>query len=327
MSSISIEQAVYGSFPFWERGYAVLGRSPGCRDEWVEAFTSACTRFGERPREVSRAAGLFALRAGSEVWMIVGVRGQGEDDQGRPGALAFHALFVSDADYRRCGASPFPFARWHREDWGPETGSLPSLSVSIRGLEDETPATLASRQADLDSRAGRVARVLSRGRRVAVVADRPIDDLAQAVWGALSVRQKGQKTLATWAFGVGNGFDLVGLPERPNLVMPEGYVGEADLEERPRPAPSRPAGRTWAVWRSAGLLAAAVGLSALAGAWYARTGSRVERIEPERESVAVEPETPEPPAVRPVSIDQEARRRITERLRDLSHRFGIGTGE
>ncbi len=284
MSFIPIEQAVYGSFPFWERGYAVLGRSAGCRDEWVEAFTSACARFGERPREVSRAEGLFALRMGSGIWMIVGVREQGADDQGRPGALAFHALFVADADYRRCGASPFPFARWHRGDWGPETGSLPRLSVSIWGLEDETPATPMSRQAALESRAGRIARALSKGQRVAVVADRPIDELAQAVWSALSARQRGQKTLATWAFGVGNGFDLVGLPERPNLVIPDGYVSEADLEERPRPAPSRPAGRSRHIVKSAGLLAAAVGLSALAGAWYARTGGLAERMEPERES-------------------------------------------
>ena len=30
---VRFEQAVYGSFAFWDRGYALLAHSPGCRPE------------------------------------------------------------------------------------------------------------------------------------------------------------------------------------------------------------------------------------------------------------------------------------------------------
>jgi len=96
---IRYEQAVYGSFPFWDRGYAILAQSPGCRPEWVAELRAACQRFGDRPAGVSTVGGLFALRMSSGPWMIVGVGSPGSDDRGRPGALAFHALFVSPRDY------------------------------------------------------------------------------------------------------------------------------------------------------------------------------------------------------------------------------------
>jgi len=59
---VRFEQAVYGSFAFWDQGYAVLARSPGCRDEWVADFRTACQKLGERPAGVAEAVGLFALR-------------------------------------------------------------------------------------------------------------------------------------------------------------------------------------------------------------------------------------------------------------------------
>ena len=49
-ATVRFEQAVYGSFPFWERGYDVLAQSPGCRPDWLAQLCSACRRYGERPR-------------------------------------------------------------------------------------------------------------------------------------------------------------------------------------------------------------------------------------------------------------------------------------
>ena len=46
---VRFEQAVYGSFAFWDRGYALLAHSPGCRPEWLADFLAACQRFGEPP--------------------------------------------------------------------------------------------------------------------------------------------------------------------------------------------------------------------------------------------------------------------------------------
>ena len=40
-----VEQAVYGSFPFWRRGYGVLARSAGCRAEWLAELRIVCQRI------------------------------------------------------------------------------------------------------------------------------------------------------------------------------------------------------------------------------------------------------------------------------------------
>src|SRR5580693_2685912 len=107
--TIRLEQAVYGSFPFWDRGYAVLAHSAGCRSQWLAELKAACQRCGEPPAGLAPADSLFTMRLKGGPWMIVGVHPQGSDDQGRPGALAFHALFVSAWAYRWAGADPFAF--------------------------------------------------------------------------------------------------------------------------------------------------------------------------------------------------------------------------
>src|SRR4051794_30474773 len=104
--TVRYEQAVYGSFPFWDRGYDVLAHSPGCRPEWLAGMRAACQKFGERPRGVEEVGGLFALRLAEGPWMIVGPSVQGADDRGRPGALAFHALFLSPREYRKADFCP-----------------------------------------------------------------------------------------------------------------------------------------------------------------------------------------------------------------------------
>src|SRR5206468_6043021 len=120
----------YGSFPFWDRGYDVLARSPGCRAEWVADVLAACRQFGEAPAGVSLAPALFSLRLPSGPRAVVGVGPQGADDRGRPGALAFHALLVEPRDYRRAGSNPFAFAGALRRDWSAGT-SLDSVSWTV----------------------------------------------------------------------------------------------------------------------------------------------------------------------------------------------------
>src|SRR4051812_31440329 len=104
---ILVEQVVYGSFPFSDRGYAVLARSPGVREDGLAALLASCRRFGEAPHGVVAAPALFSLRLGKGPRAVVGVFPQGCDDRGRPGALAFHALLIADRDFRRAGADPF----------------------------------------------------------------------------------------------------------------------------------------------------------------------------------------------------------------------------
>ena len=109
--SIRYEQAVYGNFPFWKRGYAVLGRSEGCLPEWLEAMRRTCQGFGERPSGVVSFRSHFATPLGRAHWMIVQADSLGCDDQDRPGATAFHAVFVTCWAYRWSGAAPWPSFR------------------------------------------------------------------------------------------------------------------------------------------------------------------------------------------------------------------------
>ena len=151
---IRFEQAVYGSFAFWDRGYAVLAQSPGCRPEWLADLKTVCQRCGEPPAGAVVADNLFALRLKSGPWMIVGVHPQGCDDQGRPGALAFHALFVGPWAYRWAGSDPFAFARAFRDNWSlADRGRpLPSVTWTVTDARARLAPTAAPGD---DSRIGR----------------------------------------------------------------------------------------------------------------------------------------------------------------------------
>ena len=120
------EQAVYGSFPFWNRGYGVLAHSPGCRPEWLAELRTVCQRFGEPPAGTPHVEGLFALRLRSGPWLVAGVHSQGCDDRGRPGALAFHGLFIGRFAYAWAGSDPFAFKHQIRHNWRGRPGSSPT---------------------------------------------------------------------------------------------------------------------------------------------------------------------------------------------------------
>ena len=115
---IRYEQAVYGSFPFWHKGYAVLARSAGCRRELAGVrFNGRGNGLANGRRELPRKPACSPCRCARRPWMVVGVFPQGCDDQGRPGALAFHGLFVTRWSYWRAGLNPFVFAPALRSAW------------------------------------------------------------------------------------------------------------------------------------------------------------------------------------------------------------------
>jgi hypothetical protein len=257
---IRYEQAVYGSFPFWDKGYATLARSPGCRDEWLADLKAACQRYGERPPHAAEAGGLMALRLPSGPWAIIRPSPQGSDDRGRPGALAFHALFLSGSDYRKAGAFPFEFATSLRADWTPDT-SLLSGSLTL-----DTPTSTSIPAGD---RASRIAKALLRGRRVAIESEGPIDDLARAIWLALPVRRRARLSLATWTYANGNRHDLAALPRLAGVALDSSYVDPATLSHPRDPAEDRIAAIPLVgviAWSAFALFA----LTALGFAWLRR---------------------------------------------------------
>lgn len=230
---IRFEQAVYGSFPFWDRGYAILARSPGCRDEWLADLKVACQRYGERPPHAAEAGGLIAIRLPSGPWAIIRPSPQGSDDRGRPGALAFHALFLSGSDYRKAGSFPFELARVLRTDWTESDATLPSGTLGVTPPPTPSPPPIG------DERASRIARALARGRRVAIEADGPIDALARAVWLALPARRRARLGLATWTYANGNRHDLAALPRLAGVALDPSYVDPVTLRHPRDPAEDR----------------------------------------------------------------------------------------
>lgn len=213
--TLHFEQAVYGSFPFWNRGYGVLTHSAGCRPQWLAELRHVCQRYGEPPAHTAHSGGLFALPLESGPWLIAGVRPQGSDDLGRPGALAFHALFVGRWSYRWAGGNPFVFAHALRGDWRAEDQhralshgqlSWPFKEQRARALHDDAQVTLISM-------------ALANGRRVVVQSNAPIDPLARDVWSRLPGRVRMRASVATWAFDTGNDFDLVALPKLTGIAL------------------------------------------------------------------------------------------------------------
>ncbi len=212
--TIRYEQAVYGSFPFWSRGYAMLAASAGCLPEWRDAMRGACQRFGERPAGVDRFRSRFTLPQGRSSWMIVQVDSTGRDDHGRPGALVFHALFVSSWSHRRAGGAPWAFAPAFRTDWtaADQDATLPqgSLKLAPPPPEPEGPP---------DPRVEPIVEALSRRRRVIVQSPAPADELFQAVWRRLPGSTRRRTSIATWAFGNANPFDLLAAPRLAGLRL------------------------------------------------------------------------------------------------------------
>ena len=301
--SIRFEQAVYGSFPFWDKGYAILAKSPGCRREWLADFQTVCRRYGERPRDAAEAGGLLALKLPSGPWAVVRPSPQGRDDRGRPGALAFHAIFLSGSDYRRIGAFPFDLVPFLRSDWSAETVDLPAgaLDVDHPALAEPTPPT--------DSHVAAIVAALREKRRVALEADGPIDDLARRVWLALPVRRRSRLSLATWTFAIGDRYDFAGLPKLAGISLDRSYVDPTSLKtvtprlkSRTRTLPT--AGSI--VWLGFG----AVILAALGFPWNHRDRSRPDS----RDANAADPTD------RPLS--PLARRRIGAGLYAFAERFG-----
>jgi hypothetical protein len=325
LTTVHFEQAVYGSFAFRDAGYAMLAQSPGCRAEWLADFRAACQKLGERPAGVADAPGLFAARLASGPWAVVGMSPQGCDDRGRPGALAFHALFLSPREYRRAGCDPFALAGALRSDWTAEVTTLSSGVWTIGGAEFESGPPV-------DARAAPIVAALVKGRRVIVESPGPIDDLAREVWRSLPLRVRRRATVATWAFANGPRFDLVAVPRLVGVAVDDSYVDPASCEPPNEPT----SGGTGGLPTSATLLRVVVALGLLAaltvaGLRLSRRASRPVDHAPPSRAVPFVPPAPIAAGAparaafpgAPGEATPAERRRVAEVLEDLADRCGV----
>jgi hypothetical protein len=312
---VEFEQAVYGNFAFWDKGYALLGHSPGCLPDWLVDFKAACQRFGETSGGPLPADALFALRLPSGPWAVVGVTPQGDDDRGRPGALAFHGLFLVASEYRKAGFDPFAMAGALGNDWGPQHTTLPRGSF----LSEPCDATTVD-----DGDALWAARWLAWGRRVVRESATPIDPLARRVCAALPPRVRRRKSFATLAFSNAGRFDLLAVPRLAGVTLDPSYLvlepGQVGLRLEPPPSP-------WSSRRRVGLAACLVALVAGATLAWLAAAPRPEPVDhpgpvPLPVPVAVR-SVPPVPTVAP-GLDDD--RKAAEALDSLAGRMGVDDG-
>lgn len=312
MPTLRFEQAVYGSFPWWGRGYDMLAASPGCRPEWLAEFRAACQNYGEPPPGFEAPDALFVLRLPSGVWAVVGVGSPGRDDRGRPGALAFHGLFLAEREFARARRDLNQLQQALRRDWGPETvlgpGAYPFESRRYRIDTESEEARTAARVLD----------ALAAGRRVVIESAEPIRGVVGSVWRGLRRRRA---SVATLAYSVANRFDLVALPRLAGVELDPSYVTLDELNAPPRP-PLVTRGKL-ALAGLAAAATAATGFLLLRGC----DGSRVGETGPVPPTAARAPADSNEPAPSPprgsAPIDPDERDRIVEGLLDLAARFGV----
>jgi len=210
---IACEQADYGSFPFWDKGYAVLARSENCRDEWLSDFSHLCQSLGQPPGEAAPLVNklILAKKLPSGPWLVCQGSAQGCDDRGRPGAWAFHGLFVSGRDYRRAGATPFAF----RDLFLDHFHAGLKFESRIFEVDDQNPPdAIPFRETLIEW--------LARGRQIRLLTDNPANlHLLESLWSQLPASARRKRSITSWAFRPEVDFHLAALsPGRWSADMP-----------------------------------------------------------------------------------------------------------
>lgn len=221
--NIHLEQLVYGSLPTWGRGYDVVGRSAGCSASIQSEVVAICRKYGQPPSGEPGRQSLFAIRLKTGHWAIVGVFPLGHDDQGRPGALLFHALIVTHRNYLRAGGDPFRLAPALRCDWQP-CSHVETMDFAVpdpKQIDSEDLVTTFPSSREIIARLSSVRP--GKARKVACVSDKPIDGMVQSIWPHLPRRVRRRAWVATWAYSASISFDLVGMPRPVGQSLDASY--------------------------------------------------------------------------------------------------------
>jgi hypothetical protein len=203
--TILFQQAIYGTFPFWDKGYAVLARSEGCHDDWITDFTHLCQSLGQPPSEAKPEVDhlILAKKLPSGPWVLAMGSAQGCDDRGRPGAWAFHGIFLSGREYRRAGASPFRFKECFIRDFHAGM-QLKAGVIDLSGIEAQA---CDDRMIDPT-----LIQHLVKGYKLRLLTDNLLElKSLESIWNQGPSKLRGNRSITTWAFRPEVEFDLSGI--------------------------------------------------------------------------------------------------------------------
>jgi hypothetical protein len=226
---MQVEHALYGSHA--GGGYRFLAKSAEFRDEWLPLAERLCMGFGERPPGVACPACVFAQPFCNRHVSVIQAADQGNDDAGRPGALAFYLVVLPRDAYVQWGGDPFLLADRFPPPWHAR-GELPSITEPLepppartvaevqRVLKrDDGPSLLGATQALVD------------GGHVVFERQTPDAPLLRDLWLLLPTSTRAGLWPASFAFGNDLQFDAVAAP-RVNEAF-DGYLTDDQAAEYP----------------------------------------------------------------------------------------------
>ncbi|MGH7221731.1 MAG: hypothetical protein ACRELF_00720, partial [Gemmataceae bacterium] len=213
-------------------GYRFLARSPGFRDDWLAEAERLCTGFGERPTGVACPGCVFARPFGRHHVAIVQAADQGQDDTGRPGALAFYLLILPRAFYRELGGDPFYLAEQFPPPWQTR-GELPCITWTA-GAPPARSAAMLQKTLNVPHSATLLggAQILLDGGRLVFERSSPDAAILRGLWALLPTRERGELWPASFTFSNDPQFNVVVVPRAAGSEY-EHYITEEKAGDYP----------------------------------------------------------------------------------------------
>lgn len=209
-----------------------LAHSPGFREEGLAEAGQLCAGFGNRPAGVACPGAVFARPFARNHVAIVQAADQGQDDQGRPGALGFYVVVLPALLYNDLGGDPFALADRLPPLWSARgiLSPLPCpdcppqqrpVAEVVKLLQQPNSATLfGAAQALLD------------GGRLAFERSAPDEALVRGLWTLLPYSTRQELWPTTFAFDSALEFDVLVMPHLdPARVT--GYILEEHAGDYP----------------------------------------------------------------------------------------------
>ncbi len=259
MPDILIEQATFVQAD--DDPPKLLGKSPGVQDTWLPEIESTLDDFGTPPYGIRCPEAMFALPLGKRHVMVVRVRDDVDESNGRSRPLHFQVLILTKKVYAYGLPDPFYILDKFPPDW--KSNQLPTLEWTFgplpRRMIPEVQAILKRLKSNalVEDKLGEEqvddpdreytdeeianawgptflggVQILVDGGRLVFQRSAPDPELVRAFWTLLPNSSRYHIWPATYAFGHVLPFDLVVVPVY-NAQDFQGYLTEDQAGEYP----------------------------------------------------------------------------------------------